>query len=60
MTSVTCRKQWSIPSTPLIIPIVPDDDNDNTITNISISRCNEKYPSIWRLRTHKLEKIELL
>jgi hypothetical protein len=58
MTSVTCRKQWSIPSTPLIIPILPDDDNydDNTITNISISRITKNYPSIWRLRTHKLKK----
>lgn len=65
MSTVT-RKQWEKPCTPLIIPIVPEDnippddiilqqlDNiDLATTKFNNHQQNTHYPSKWRLKTHK-------
>ena len=38
------RKQWSIPEYPLNIPVLLDEPEQQE---------PKKYPSIWRLKTHK-------
>ena len=48
MTTVSSRKKWSIPTSPLTIPLFIDK---NDTKNIGLNE--NKYPSIWRLKTHK-------
>lgn len=52
MTTASSRRKWSIPTSPITIPLLTDELTDqNDTKNIGLNE--QRYPSIWRLKTHK-------